>query len=60
MEVDEAYIERISQVVYNKIYYSREVQKTEYFNYLSAELDRMEKAAAQPTEPVEITEATQP
>ena len=58
-EVDQEYIDRISQIVYNKIYYSREVQKTEYFNYLSAELDRMEKEAAQPTEATEVTEAAE-
>lgn len=32
---DEAYIQRIKDVVYNKIYYSREVQNTDYFNYLA-------------------------
>ena len=33
--VDEAYIQRIKDIVYNKIYYSREVQNTDYFNYLA-------------------------
>ena len=32
---DEAYIQRIKDIVYNKIYYSREVQNTDYFNYLA-------------------------
>ena len=58
-EVDQEYIDRISQIVYNKIYYSREVQKTEYFNYLSAELDRQAKEAAEATVPTEVTEATE-
>ena len=50
-EVDQEYIDRISQIVYNKIYYSREVQKTEYFNYLAADLERQAKeAAVTPTE----------
>lgn len=35
VEVDKAYVERISDIVYNKIYYSREVQNTDYFNYLA-------------------------
>ena len=34
VEVDDAYIERIKNIVYNKIYYSREVQHVDYFNYL--------------------------
>jgi len=34
VEVDEAYVERISDLVYNKIFYSREVQNVDYFNYL--------------------------
>ncbi len=33
-QVDEAYIQRIKDIVYNKIYYSREAQNTDYFNYL--------------------------
>ena len=33
--VDSAYVERISNIVKNKVYYSREAQKTDYFNYLS-------------------------
>jgi len=32
--VDESYIQRIQDIVYNKIYYSREVQNTDYFDYL--------------------------
>ena len=35
VEVDEAYVQRIKDIVYNKIYYSREVQNTDYFNYLT-------------------------
>lgn len=35
VEVDDAYVERIKNIVYNKIYYSREVQNTDYFNYLA-------------------------
>lgn len=34
VEVDAAYVERISDIVYNKIFYSREVQNVDYFNYL--------------------------
>lgn len=34
VEVDETYVERISNIVANKIFYSREVQNTDYFNYL--------------------------
>ena len=34
-QVDEAYVQRIKDIVYNKIYYSREVQNTDYFNYLA-------------------------
>lgn len=34
VEVDDAYVKRIKDIVYNKIYYSREVQNTDYFNYL--------------------------
>lgn len=35
VEVDSAYVERIKDIVYNKIFYSREVQNTDYFNYLA-------------------------
>ena len=35
VEVDQAYVDRISGIVYNKIYYSREAQNTDYFNYLA-------------------------
>ncbi len=38
--VDEAYIQRIKDIVYNKIYYSREVQNTDYFNYLAEALEQ--------------------
>lgn len=58
VEVDEAYVERISNLVYNKIYYSREVQKTEYFNYLAEELERQAEAAA--TEPPTEETTTEP
>ncbi len=34
VEVDDAYVRRIQDIVYNKIYYSREAQNTDYFNYL--------------------------
>ena len=40
VEVDEAYIQRIKDIVYNKIYYSREVQNTDYFNYLVKAMNR--------------------
>lgn len=40
VEVDEAYVKRIADIVYNKIYYSREVQNTDYFNYLSPLLEK--------------------
>ena len=33
--VDNDYVERIKNIVYNKIFYSREVQNTDYFNYLA-------------------------
>ncbi len=32
--VEEGYVQRIKDLVYNKIYYSREAQNTDYFNYL--------------------------
>lgn len=38
VEVDEEYVQRIKSLVYNKIFYSREVQVTDYFNYLWADL----------------------
>lgn len=40
VEVDEAYVQRIKDIVYNKIYYSREAQNTDYFNYLWEALGR--------------------
>ena len=40
VEVDETYVKRIADIVYNKIYYSREVQNTDYFNYLSPLLEK--------------------
>lgn len=39
VEVDSAYIQRIKDIVYNKIYYSREVQNTDYFNYLAEAME---------------------
>jgi len=33
-QVSQEYVERISNIVRNKIYYSREVQNTDYFDYL--------------------------
>jgi len=38
VEVEDGYVERISDIVYNKIYYSREVQNVDYFNYLWPEV----------------------
>lgn len=38
VEVDDAYVERIKNIVFNKIYYSREVQHVDYFNYLVKEI----------------------
>ncbi len=38
VQVDEAYVKRISDIVYNKVYYSREAQKTDYFDYLWKEI----------------------
>lgn len=38
VEVDEEYVQRIKSLVYNKIFYSREVQVTDYFNYLWEDL----------------------
>ena len=35
VEVEEGYVDRISAIVSNKIYYSREVQKMDYFQILS-------------------------
>ena len=35
VSVDDAYVERVKTLVQNKIHYSWEVQKTDYFNYLS-------------------------
>ena len=40
VEVDESYVERISNIVYNKIYYSREAQNTDYFNYLAEAMEQ--------------------
>ena len=40
VEVDDAYVERIKNIVYNKIYYSREVQNVDYFNYLSEAMQK--------------------
>ena len=54
VEVDKAYVERIANIVSNKIFYSREAQNTNYFNYLSK--DMAERAAAQ-TEPTETAAA---
>ncbi len=34
VEVEEGYVQRIKDIVYNKVYYSREAQNTDYFNYL--------------------------
>lgn len=39
VSVDSDYVERIKNIVYNKIYYSREVQNTDYFNYLAKEME---------------------
>ena len=33
--VDSGYVERIKTIVSNKVFYSREVQNTDYFNYLA-------------------------
>lgn len=35
VSVDEEYVERIKRIVSNKVFYSREVQNTDYFNYLA-------------------------
>ena len=35
VSVEEGYVDRIKALVQNKIHYSREVQQTDYFNYLS-------------------------
>ena len=35
VSVDSGYVERIKNIVSNKVFYSREVQNTDYFNYLS-------------------------
>lgn len=40
VEVDDGYVQRIKDIVYNKIYYSREVQNTDYFNYLYEEMTK--------------------
>lgn len=37
--VEESYVERISNIVNNKIYYSREAQNTDYFDYLVEEME---------------------
>lgn len=42
VEADDAYVQRIKDIVYNKIYYSREVQNTDYFNYLWEEVQSWE------------------
>lgn len=38
VEVDQDYIQRIKNIVSNKIFYSREVQDVDYFNYLWKEI----------------------
>lgn len=38
VEVEDGYVQRIKDLVYNKIFYSREVQVTDYFNYLWEDL----------------------
>lgn len=38
VEVEEGYVDRIKAIVSNKIYYSREVAATDYFDYLSEAL----------------------
>ena len=38
--VEEGYVDRIKNLVNNKIHYSREVQQTDYFNYLAKELTK--------------------
>ena len=35
VSVEEGYVDRIKALVQNKIHYSREVQQTDYFNYLA-------------------------
>ena len=37
--VDEEYVERIKTIVANRIFYSREVQATDYFDYLRKEMN---------------------
>lgn len=37
-EVDDSYIQRIKNIVSNKVFYSREVQNVDYFNYLWREI----------------------
>jgi len=43
--VDEEYVERIKTIVSNRIFYSREVQSTDYFDYLRKEINSWEKEA---------------
>lgn len=43
--IPEGYVERIKTLVANKIYYSREVQSTDYFNRLSKEMTTWEPSA---------------
>ncbi len=40
VEVDESYVQRINSLVYNKVYYSREAQKTDYFDYVWEALNK--------------------
>ena len=40
VSVDSGYVERIKDIVSNKVFYSREVQNTDYFNYLSEAMNR--------------------
>ena len=40
VSVDSGYVERIKNIVSNKVFYSREVQNTDYFNYLSKAMNR--------------------
>ena len=42
--IPEGYVDRIKAIVANKIYYSREVQATDYFNALSKEMTTWETA----------------
>ena len=58
--VEEDYVDRINNIVSNKITYSRELAAVDYFDYVSAAVKKIAAAAAEATEATQApTEATE-